>query len=103
MADDTSSNGAPDVFVATYHDTADRRLARAQIALRRRLRNGTGLWEAEIGGEVLSAPGGPATLPEELAYRLTAPLRNRKLEEIVRLRTGSVDVALLVGLHVLRS
>jgi CHAD domain-containing protein len=98
-----SSNGGTDVFVATYHDTAERHLARAHIALRRRLRNGTGLWEAEIGGEVLSAPGGPATLPEELARRLTAPLRNRKLEEVVRLRTGSEDVALLEGQHVLRS
>jgi CHAD domain-containing protein len=67
------------------------------------MRNGTGLWEAEIGGEVLSAPGGPATLPEELAGRLTAPLRNRKLEEIVRLRMGTEDVALLEGQHVLRS
>lgn len=103
MADDTSSNDAADVFVATYHDTTDRRLARAQIALRRRLRNGTGLWEAEIGGEVISAPGGPATLPDELARRLTAPLRNRKLEEVVRLRAGAQDVALLEGQHVLRS
>jgi CHAD domain-containing protein len=103
VAEETSSNGGADVFVATYHDTADRRLARAHIALRRRLRNGTGLWEAEIGGEVLSAPGGPATLPEELARRLTAPLRNGKLEEVVRLRTGTEDVALLEGQHVLRS
>ena len=103
VTEDTSSNGGADVFVATYHDTADRHLARAHIALRRRLRNGTGLWEAEIGGEILSAPGGPATLPEELARRLTAPLRNRKLEEIVRLRTGTEDVALLEGQHVLRS
>jgi CHAD domain-containing protein len=103
VADELSSNGGQDVFVATYHDTADRHLARAQIALRRRLSNGTGLWEAEIGGEVLSAPGGPTTLPEELARRLTAPLRNRKIEEVVRLRTGTEDVALLEGQHVLRS
>ena len=103
MADEISANGSPDVFVATYHDTADRHLARAQIALRRRLSNGAGLWEAEIGGEILSAPGGPTTLPEELARRLTAPLRNRKIEEVVRLRTGTEDVALLEGQHVLRS
>jgi CHAD domain-containing protein len=99
----SSDDGSSDVFTATYHDTADRRLARAQIALRRRLSNGTGLWEAEIGGEIVSAPGGPATLPEELARRLTAPLRNRSLEEVVRLRTGTKDVALLEGQHVLRS
>jgi CHAD domain-containing protein len=103
VADDTSSNGAADVFVATYHDTPDRRLARAHIALRRRLRNGTGLWEAEIGGELVSAPGGPAILPEELARRLTAPLRNRELREVVRLRSGTNDVAVLEGQHVLRS
>jgi len=103
VADDMSSNGPGEVFVATYHDTPDRRLARAQIALRRRLHNGTGLWEAEIGGEVVAAPGGPAALPEELAKRLTAPLRNGKLVEVVRLRTGTDDVALLEGQHVLRS
>lgn len=96
-------NGTPGVFVATYHDTADRRLARAQIALRRRLANGVGLWEAEIGGVVLAAAGGPTTLPEDLARRLEAPLRNGSLEQVARLRTGTEDVALLEGQHVLRS
>src|SRR5712691_6524110 len=97
-------NGASsDVFVATYHDTLDRRLARAQIALRRSLRNGVGLWEAEIGGEVVSASGGPGSLPEELKRRLAAVLRNRELVEIVRLREGTEDVAVLEGQHVLRS
>jgi CHAD domain-containing protein len=86
-----------------YHDTPDRRLARAQIALRRSLRNGAGLWEAEIGGEVVAAKGGPAALPDELAARLTAPLRNRELVEVARLRIGSGDVALLEGQRVLRS
>src|SRR5918994_6374338 len=99
MADGASPNGS-DVFVATYHDTPDRRLARARIALRRRMRNGTGLWEAQIGEEILAAPGGPATLPDELARRLTAPLRNRELVEVVRLRNGRDDVALMEGQHV---
>ena len=103
MAEDVTANGSTDVYVATYHDTPDRRLARAQIALRRRLRNGTGLWEAEIGGETVAAPGGPATLPDELARRLTAPLRNRELVEVVRLRNGRDDVALMEGQHVLQS
>jgi CHAD domain-containing protein len=103
MAESASANGPSDVFVATYHDTPDRRLARAQIALRRRLQNGAGLWEAEIGGEVVAAVGGPAALPDELARRLSAPLRNRELVEVVRLRTGTDDVALLEGHHVLRS
>jgi CHAD domain-containing protein len=102
-AADHDDNGTPSVFVATYHDTADRRLARAHIALRRRLANGVGLWEAEIGGETVSAPGGPATLPEDLARRLKAVLRNSSLEEVARLRTGTEDVALLEGQHVLRS
>jgi len=99
-----AENGASsEVFVATYHDTLDRRLARAQIALRRSLRNGVGLWEAEIGGEVVSASGGPGSLPEELRRRLAAVLRNRELVEIVRLREGTDDVAVLEGQHVLRS
>jgi CHAD domain-containing protein len=97
------NGNSSDVFVATYHDTPDRRLARAHIALRRSLRNGVGLWEAEIGGEVVAAPGGPVDLPDELASRLTAPLRNRELVEVVRLRSGADDVALLEGQHVLRS
>ena len=102
-AEASTSNGSRDVFVAAYHDTPDRRLARAHITLSRRLRDGAGLWEARIGQEVVAAPGGPASLPEELAERLTALLRNRELVEIVRLRTGTDDVALLEGQHVVRT
>jgi CHAD domain-containing protein len=96
-------NVGDDVFVATYHDTPDRHLARASIALRRRLRNGTGVWEAQIGDDVFAAPGGPASLPAELADRLAAPLRNRELLEVARLRNGEEDVALLEGQRVVRS
>ena len=101
--DTNGSNGSTDIYVATYHDTPDRSLARARIALRRRQRDGTGLWEAMIGGETVEAPGGPASLPEELARRLTAPLRNRQLVEVVRLRNGAADVALMEGQRVLRT
>ena len=100
---ETQHNDTDEVFVATYHDTADRRLARARIALRRRLRNGTGVWEAQIGDDVVAAPGGPASLPSELADRLAAPLRSRELLEVARLRTGEEDVALLEGQRVVQS
>lgn len=103
LAVSASSNGAQDVFVSTYHDTPDRRLARARITLSRSLRNGAGVWEARIGEETLTAPGGPASLPEELAAKLIAPLRKRELVEIARLRNGENDVALLEGQHVLRT
>lgn len=97
-----NANGTNGLFVATYHDTPDRRLARAGIALRRRMENGTGLWEAQIAGTTVCAPGGLRTLPEEVARRLSAPLRRGELVEIARLRAGEEDVALLEGQHVVR-
>jgi CHAD domain-containing protein len=96
-----SPNGA--VSTATYHDTSDRRLARAGITLRRRMVNGVGVWEADVAGRVVSAPGGPAELPPRLAKRLRAPLRKAELVEIGRLREGEADVALLEGQHVVRT
>lgn len=98
-----SSNGRQEVVVSTYHDTPDRRLARARITLSRSLRDGAGVWEARIGDQTLSAPGGPASLPDELAAQLTAPLRNHELVEVVRLRSGADDVAVLEGQRVLRT
>ena len=97
----TSPNGA--ASTATYHDTSDRRLRRAGITLRRRMVNGVGVWEAEVAGRVVSAPGGPAELPPQLAKRLRAPLRDADVVEIARLREGEDDVALLEGQHVVRT
>jgi CHAD domain-containing protein len=96
-------NGSGFALTATYHDTPDRRLARAGIELRHRLENGVGLWEAEVGGRRFSAPGGPADLPKEFARRLLAPLRNAEIVVVARLRIGEDDVALLEGQHVLRT
>ncbi|HYY03642.1 MAG TPA: CHAD domain-containing protein [Gaiellaceae bacterium] len=101
MAASIDSNGS--ASTATYHDTPDRRLARAGISLRRRMVNGVGVWEAEVAGKLLSEPGGPAQLPPELAQRLRAPLRDGELVEIARLREGTGDVALLEGQHVMRT
>lgn len=103
MAGRRDANGAGHVFTATYHDTPDRRLARAGISLRRRLENGISLWEADIAGKVVAASGGPLDLPEELARRLRAPLHHAELVEVARLRNGSEDVALLEGQRVLRT
>jgi CHAD domain-containing protein len=101
MAATTYANGS--ASTATYHDTPDRRLTRAGISLRRRMVNGVGVWEAEVAGRLVSEPGGPAELPPQLAERLRAPLRHAELVEIVRLREGSADVALLEGQHVIRT
>jgi CHAD domain-containing protein len=65
--------------------------------------NGVGMWEAEVAGRRLSAPGGPAELPSTLAKRLRAPLRDSELVAIARLRESEADVALLEGQHVVRT
>lgn len=96
-------NGVGHVFTATYHDTRDRRLARAGITLRRRMENGVGTWEAQIAETVVSAPGGPADLPETLMRRLRAPLLDAELVAVAKLRSGSGDVALLEGQRVVRT
>jgi CHAD domain-containing protein len=61
------------------------------------------MWEAQIGGTLVSAAGGPVDIPDELARRLLAPLHHAELVEIVRLRNGSDDVALLEGQRVVRT
>jgi CHAD domain-containing protein len=100
MAATTLANGS--ASTATYHDTPDRRLARAGISLRRRMVNGVGVWEAEVAGRLVSEPGGPSELPRQIAERLRAPLRHDEVVEIARLREGAADVALLEGQHVVR-
>ena len=54
----------PRVFVSTYHDTADHRLARRGVTLRHRVENGRGLWQLKLPqGKArleLEAGAGPA-------------------------------------------
>jgi CHAD domain-containing protein len=81
----------PQTFTSTYHDTADRALARAGITLRRRVQNRRGLWQLKLPGEgerlELEAPGGPGAPPDELMALLVGVLRGRDLEPAAVLRT----------------
>ena len=103
MATSSTTNGSGRSFTATYVDTADRRLTRAGIELRRRVERGESIWEARIGETTVSAPGGPSQPPEELQRILATLLRGQKLEQVARVRRGKNDVALLDGQRVLAS
>jgi CHAD domain-containing protein len=98
-----TANGTGRSFTATYLDTPDRRLARAQIRLRRRVEQGKSVWEARIGETTVSALGGPAQPPAELRRVLAALLRGQDVVQVARLRRGKNDVALLDGQRVLAS
>jgi CHAD domain-containing protein len=98
-----TANGSTRSFTATYVDTADRRLARAGIPLRRRVEKGESIWEARIGETTVSAPGGPSGPPAELQRVLAALLRGDDVVQVARLRRGRKDVALLDGQRVLAS
>ena len=81
----------PRLFVSTYHDTADHRLARRGVTLRHRLENGKALWQLKLPqGRVrleLEVAGPPAAPPDELLRLLTGHLRGKPLLPIARLRT----------------
>jgi CHAD domain-containing protein len=81
----------PRVFVSTYHDTADHRLARSGITLRHRDEAGHGAWQLKLplGAARIEVEreGGPDEVPSELTSLLVALLRDRELAPIARLRT----------------
>ena len=94
-------------LVATYHDTADLRLARAGISLRHREGDGTG-WTLKLPADV-PAPegavsrtettfaGGPEEVPSEVLARLVAWTRNALLVPVARLETDRTTVLLRDG------
>lgn len=81
----------PRLFVSTYHDTPDHRLARRGITLRHRVENGKGDWQLKLPhGRArleLEEPGAPALPPERLVALVGAHLRGAALQPIARLRT----------------
>jgi CHAD domain-containing protein len=106
------------VFISTYHDTQDLRLARNGVTFRHRVEDGAGLWQLKLPREAarleLELPGPPARPPAELVGLLPAYLRGAELVPVARLRTRRegirargaeiVDdsVAVLEGQHVAR-
>jgi CHAD domain-containing protein len=81
----------PRLFVSTYHDTADHRLARRGVTLRHRDENGKGLWQLKLPhGQArleLEQAGAAAALPDDFVSLLMGHLRGEPLTPIARLRT----------------
>jgi CHAD domain-containing protein len=81
----------PRLFVSTYHDTADHRLARRGVTLRHRLENGKGLWQLKLPhGNArleLEEPGPVTAPPDDVVALLAAYLRGEPLVPIARLQT----------------
>ena len=79
------------VFISTYHDTEDLRLAPFGVTLRHRVEDGTGLWQLKLPrGSArleLELPGQASRPPIELVELLSAYLRGRELVPVARLRT----------------
>jgi CHAD domain-containing protein len=78
-------------FTSTYYDTADHRLARSGITLRRRVEQGKSLWQLKLPRAStrleLELPGGPAGPPERMRELLVALLHGRELTPVAKLRT----------------
>jgi CHAD domain-containing protein len=79
------------VFTSTYYDTPDRALAAVGVTLRRRLENGTSLWQLKLPGRgfrrELEAPGGPGRPPAALRDPLFGLVREQDLEQAANLKT----------------
>lgn len=78
-------------FTSTYYDTADYRLARSGLTLRRRVERGKSLWQLKLPrGSArleLERPGGPAGPPEWMRELLVAFIHERELAPVAKLRT----------------
>lgn len=81
----------PRLFVSTYHDTSDHRLARRGVTLRHRLENGNGLWQLKLphgpARLELEQPGAAKAAPDDLRALLAGHLRGAELAPIASLRT----------------
>jgi CHAD domain-containing protein len=78
-------------LTSTYYDTADYRLARAGVTLRRRVESRKGVWQLKLPREEarleLELPGGPQGPPAEMLDLLPAYARGAALGPVATLRT----------------
>ena len=79
------------VFVSTYHDTPELRLARSGLTLRHRVENGRGVWQLKLPSgdsrRELEEAGPARTVPPHLVALLPALVRGTRLVPVARLRT----------------
>ncbi len=91
------------VFISTYHDSADLRLARHGITFRHRVEDGAGVWQLKLPRDSarleLELGGPPARPPAELVDLLVAYLRGAALVPVARLRTRR-EVVLAQGAEI---
>jgi CHAD domain-containing protein len=87
---------APRVFVSTYHDTPDHRLAREGVTVRCRTVGRRHRWQVKLprraGRLELELEGSPDRLPDELRRLLVVYLRDAPLAPIATLRTRRTGV-----------
>jgi CHAD domain-containing protein len=79
------------VFVSTYHDTPDHRLARSGLTLRYRVEQGRGRWQLKLpSGDArleLETDGSARAVPARMAELLPALVHGTKLVPVARLWT----------------
>jgi CHAD domain-containing protein len=90
---------APRILGSTYYDTADHRLARAGLTLRRRVEGRKSLWQlkwpAAGGRREVEVAGGPGIPPPQLRDLLLAHLRGDRLLPVATLRTRRAGIRVL--------
>ena len=89
------------VLTSTYYDTADFRLAYGGITLRRRVEQGTSLWQLKLPAgkarQELEVKAGPGSPPQVLTDLLRAHVRAASLTEVAKLRTWRKGVRVQAG------
>lgn len=88
-------------MAAVYYDTADLRLTRSRVTLRRRTGGRDDGWHIKLPGngygrtEVTAPPGEPGVIPPDIAARVRAIVRDEPLEEIARVDNTRTETMLL--------